>query len=359
MSGPLMTVANQTPGPNNDLCDVAGIKVGHYQRIGRGWLTGTTVVRCPPNTVAGVDVRGGAPGTRETDLLAPTAMMPHIQAITLTGGSAYGLAAADGVVSWLAEHNEGFRVGPEPHHVVPIVPAAVLFDLGRGGAFTNRPDASFGRRAIAAARAKPLAQGCVGAGTGAVAGGLKGGVGSASTLLPDGTVVAALVVVNAIGSTVDAATGRFFGEPDLLGGELRLPRPTRSQITKAVARAAELADAGPRPLNTTLVVVATNAVLSKAECTKLAGAGQNGLARSIRPVHTMSDGDVVFALATGSQEFTIESDTERWPGADARVPHINALLGAAASTVSRAVVHAMLHATSVAGFDSYRDRFLA
>jgi putative pantetheine hydrolase len=346
-------------GFNNDLCDVAGIAVGHYQRIGRGWLTGTTVVRCPPNTVAGVDVRGGAPGTRETDLLTPTAMMPAIQAITLTGGSAYGLAAADGAMSWLAERNEGFRVGPEPHHVVPIVPAAVLFDLGRGGAFANRPDASFGRRAIAASRSKPFAQGCVGAGTGAVAGGLKGGVGSASAQLPDGTIVAALVVVNAVGSTLDSATGRFYSEADLLPNDHRPPKPTRTQLAFAAARVTELADAGPRPLNTTLVVVATNAVLTKAECTKLAGAGQNGLARSIRPVHTMSDGDVVFALATGEQPFTIEPNTERWPGADMRLPLLNALLGATATTVSRAVVHAMVHATSVAGFDSYRDRYLA
>jgi L-aminopeptidase/D-esterase-like protein len=345
------------PGPHNDLTDVAGIAVGHFHRIGRGWLTGTTVVRCPANTVAGVDVRGGAPGTRETDLLAPTTMMPSIQAVTLTGGSAYGLAAADGVMTWLAERNEGFRVGPDRHHVVPIVPTAVLFDLGRGGSFANRPDASFGRRAIAAARATPFAQGCVGAGAGAVTGGLKGGVGSASVVLADGITVAALAVVNALGGTVDPDAGLPYGAPDLLRGELRLRKPSRADIKRAGELADAASAAGPRPLNTTVVVVATNAPLTKAECSKLAAGGQNGLARAIRPVHTMGDGDVVFGLATGRQPFVLQDDAARWPGADLRMPSLNAVLGAAADVVSRAVVHAMVHATSIGGFDSYRDRF--
>jgi putative pantetheine hydrolase len=345
------------PGPHNDLTDVTGLRVGHFQRTSRGWLTGTTVVRCPPNTVAGIDVRGGAPGTRETDLLAPTAMMPSVQAIALTGGSAYGLATADGVMAWLAERNEGFRVGMEPHHVVPIVPTAVLFDLGRGGSFANRPDASFGRRAIAACRATKFAQGGVGAGTGAVAGGLKGGVGSASVVTDDGITVAALVVVNALGATVDPSTGRFHGEPDLLPRELRLRRPSRADIAHAEAAAAASAEAGPRPMNTTLVVVATDAPLSKAECSKLAGGAQNGLARAIRPVHTMSDGDVVFGLATGTCPLTLDATTPRWPGADVRMPSLNAILTAAAAVTSRAVVHAMTRAMSVTGFDCYADRY--
>jgi putative pantetheine hydrolase len=345
------------PGPHNDLTDVAGLRVGHYQRTSWGWLTGTTVVRCPPNTVAGVDVRGGAPGTRETDLLSPTAMMPSVQAITLTGGSAYGLAAADGVMAWLAERNDGFRVGVESHQVVPIVPTAVLFDLGRGGSFANRPDAPFGRRAIAAARSTKFAQGCVGAGTGAVAGGLKGGVGSASVVTDDGITVAALVVVNALGSTVDPTIGLPFGAPDLLPGELRLRRPSRAGQAHADAAAAIAAEAGPRPMNTTLVVIATDAPLSKPECCKLAGGAQNGLARAIRPVHTMSDGDVVFGLATGTQPFAIDDQSQRWPGADIRMPSVNALLASAASVTSRAVVHAMMNAGSVAGFDCYLDRF--
>jgi putative pantetheine hydrolase len=346
-----------TPGPHNDLTDVGGLRVGHFQRTSRGWLTGTTVVRCAPNTVAGVDVRGGAPGTRETDLLGPTAMMPSVQAIALTGGSAYGLAAADGVMAWLAERHQGFRVGPEPRQVVPIVPTAVLFDLGRGGSFTNRPDASFGRRAIAAARSTKFAQGCVGAGTGAVAGGLKGGVGSASMVTHDGITVASLVVVNALGSTVDPTTGLPYGAADLLPGELRIRRPSRADRAHAEAAATAATEAGPRPMNTTLVVVATDAPLSKAECCKLAGGAQNGLARAIRPVHTLSDGDVVFGLATGTQTFALDPDTTRWPGADIRMPSVNALLAAAASVTSRAVVHAMMNATSVAGFDCYLDRY--
>jgi putative pantetheine hydrolase len=346
-----------TPGPHNDITDVTGIRVGHYQRASRGWLTGTTVVRCPPSTVAGADVRGGAPGTRETDLLAPTAMMPSVQAITLTGGSAYGLAAADGVMAWLAERNEGFRVGAESHQVVPIVPTAVLFDLGRGGSFINRPDASFGRRAIAAARSAKFAQGCVGAGTGAVAGGLKGGVGSASVVTHDGITVASLVVVNALGSTVDPTTGLPYGAADLLSGELQLRRPGRADIAHADAAAAVAAEAGPRPMNTTLVVVATDAPLTKAECCKLAGGAQNGLARAIRPVHTMSDGDVVFGLSTGTQPFMLDGQAQRWPGADSRMPSVNGLLAAAAAVAARAVVHAITNATTVAGFDCYLDRY--
>lgn len=170
------------PGRHNDITDIAGILVGHHQRTGSGWLTGTTVVLPPIGTVASVDVRGGGPGTRDTEALHPVNMVDAVDAVCLTGGSAYGLAAADGVMSWLAERNRGFRVGPEPHHVVPIVPAAVLFDLGAGGKFANRPDASFGAKAVAAAQSSakrrgPIRQGTVGAGTGAHAQLLKGGIG--------------------------------------------------------------------------------------------------------------------------------------------------------------------------------------
>ena len=196
------------PGPHNDLTDVAGVHVGHYQRRGRGWLTGTTVVLPPPGTVGGVDVGGGAPGTRETDLLDPINLVERVDAVCLTGGSAYGLAAADGVMRWLADRNRGFQVGPEAHHVVPIVPAAVLFDLGVGGRFHNTPDATFGERAAAAARPAKLAQGTVGAGTGAHAERLKGGIGSASVVLADGITVAALVALNSSGNVFDVAHRR-------------------------------------------------------------------------------------------------------------------------------------------------------
>jgi L-aminopeptidase/D-esterase-like protein len=158
-------------GPRNDLTDVRGVAVGQFQRIGQGWLTGTTVVIPPPGTIGGVDVRGGGPGTRETELLAPMNMVERVDAVCLSGGSSYGLAAATGVADWVGERGMGFRVGPEPHHVVPIVPAAVLFDLGAGGRFQNRPTADFGRRAAADAKTRRILQGVAGAGTGARAGG--------------------------------------------------------------------------------------------------------------------------------------------------------------------------------------------
>ncbi|MGH9271322.1 MAG: P1 family peptidase, partial [Ilumatobacteraceae bacterium] len=154
-----------TIGPHNDLTDVAGIKVGHHQRTGRGWLTGTTVVLPPPGTVGGVDVRGGGPGTRETDPLHPLNMVSEVDGVCLTGGSAYGLDAAGGVMAWLEERERGFRIGHLSHHVVPIVPSAVIFDLGAGGVFAKRPTFEFGRRAAAAARGATLRQGTVGAGT--------------------------------------------------------------------------------------------------------------------------------------------------------------------------------------------------
>ena len=204
------------PGPRDDLTDVRGVRVGHHQRDGRGWLTGVTVVVPPTRTVGAVDARGGAPGTRETDALDPRNVVAHVDAVVLSGGSAYGLAAADGVMAWLEEQRRGVQVGPTRAYVVPIVPAAVIFDLGRAGHFGHRPDASFGRAAVATTalappRAARVGQGSVGAGTGARAGGLKGGVGSASVVVDNGVTVAALVVVNAAGGTVDRRSGRLLG----------------------------------------------------------------------------------------------------------------------------------------------------
>ena len=218
MAGPSVAAGpSVTVGLRNDLTDVEGVRVGHAQRLGRGWRTGTTVILTPPGTAGGVDVRGGGPGTRETDALAPWNLVPHVHAVCLTGGSAYGLAAADGVMRWLEEQGTGYRVGDDPDRVVPIVPAAVLFDLGRGGNFRHRPDAAFGRAAATAAgrgrKARRVVEGTVGAGTGAAAGGVAGGIGSASTVLPDGTTVAALVAVNAAGAVFDAATGILHAAP--------------------------------------------------------------------------------------------------------------------------------------------------
>ena len=211
-------------GPTNSITDVPGIRVGQAQRVGSGWLTGTTVVLPPPEgAVAGVDVRGGGPGTRETDVLDPRNLVERVHAVVLSGGSALGLAAADGVARALFEDGIGFPMGG-PGEVVPIVPAAILFDLGRGGNFGNAPDAELGAAAYAAASTE-VTSGTVGAGTGARAGGLKGGVGTASAVLPDGTIVGAIVAVNAIGSCVDPGSGELYAARFCLPGDLPRAEP--------------------------------------------------------------------------------------------------------------------------------------
>lgn len=267
---------------------IQGFQIGHHTADGDGWLTGTTVVVCRDGAVGGVDVRGGGPGTRETDLLDPTAMIDRVHAVVLTGGSAYGLAAADGVMAGLAEEGIGFPVGPGPSEVVPIVPAAVIFDLGRGGDFGHRPDADFGRQALAAAMDTDPQQGSVGAGTGAVCGGLKGGFGYAEQVLASGISVAAAVVVNANGSVVDPATGRLYADR-----EHRLRTPDDSERVALEAAAA----AGVASFATTIGVVLTDATLTKAESTKVSAVAHDGMARAIRPLHSMLDGDTVFTLA--------------------------------------------------------------
>jgi L-aminopeptidase/D-esterase-like protein len=327
-------------GADNALTDVPGLAVGHAGVD--GGLSGTTVVLAPPDgAVAGVDVRGAAPGTRETDLLDPRNTVQRVHAIVLTGGSAFGLAAADGVMGWLEERGRGF---PVPGAVVPIVPAAVLFDLGRGGDPTLRPTAATGAAACAAATSGAPAQGGVGAGIGAVVGGLKGGIGTASAVLDSGAVVAALAAVNAAGSAVDPATGRLRGLVAALPGEF--PDVPVTPAGLAALRAAGR-PAPPRlGTATTLAVVATDAALDKAGCARLAGMGHDGLARAIAPVHTAMDGDTVFAIATGTR-----------PAPE--LPELIALQAAAADVVTRAVVHAVLAAETVrtpaATFTAYRD----
>jgi L-aminopeptidase/D-esterase-like protein len=349
--------AGVVPGRRNAITDVAGIRVGHYQRRGGGWLTGTTVVLPPPATVASVDVRGGGPGTRETDLLDPSNLVQHVHAVCLSGGSAFGLAAADGAMAWLAQRHVGFVVGEQPHHVVPIVPAAVLFDLQRGGRFECRPDASFGARAAAAARAGAVRQGCVGAGTGAVAGGMKGGIGTASAVLPDGICVAALVALNAAGRVHDPATGLLSGASSGLGREFaNLRRPSRTEVT-----AAETILQPPVPLNTTIGVVATDAALAKSECRRLAMSAHDGLARAVRPAHGLTDGDTFFALATGARELvpvtTGVTGEVPYRHPESRPARLNEILAAVADVVTRAIVHAVLAATSVGSYLSYQDVF--
>lgn len=330
------------------LTDVGGLLVGHHQRTGHGWLTGTTVILAPAGATAGVDVRGGAPGTRETDLLRPENLVQQVHAVCLTGGSAFGLAAADGVMRWLAERQIGYPVGTDPAAVVPIVPAAVIFDLGRGGRFTNRPDAAFGYRAAAKARRATTAHGAVGAGTGAVAAGLKGGIGMASEVLPDGATVGALAVVNAAGSVIDTATGL---PHEIDGFEAVLRRPAAADRARLAEHLASLA----APLNTTIGVVATDAPLTKAECTRLAGAAQDGLARAARPAHLLVDGDAVFALSTAGSSVVVVGDDERFGDGRGRTAALNALLGAASRCFSRAVTAGVVHTTGTATHPSYRD----
>jgi putative pantetheine hydrolase len=336
-------------GPANSITDVPGLRVGHAQRVGEGWLTGCTVVLAPGDgAVGGVDVRGGGPGTRETDLLDPRNLVERVQAVLLTGGSSFGLAAADGVMRRLAAMGRGFPVGAT---VVPIVPAAVVYDLGRGGAEQAWPDSELGAAAhdtAVGAGGTDVAQGCVGAGTGTKVGGLKGGVGTASAVLPGGATLGALAVVNAAGSAVDLRTGELLGARHLLADEvpgLRPPDP--GDLGPAVEAAARTGDPG-RTLATTLVVLATDLSLTKAQCQKVAGIGHDGLARALDPVHTMVDGDTVFTLATGDRA---APDFAAFHG----------LLTAAGTCVTRAVVHAVLSATSVdtsAGrLRSYREAF--
>ena len=290
---------------NNSLTNLQGISVGHYTDDRRP--TGCTVVLCPDGAVAGVDVRGAAPGTRDTDALSPSNSVQEVHGILLTGGSAYGLDAAGGVMRWLEERGHGFQVGPA---VVPIVPAAVIFDLWVDD-FSDplrmssnnpriRPDAQAGYLACQAANSEPVPQGNVGAGAGATLGKLngpdcamKGGIGSAS-LCVHGVTVAALVVCNALGDIVDPQTG------ELLAGA-RVSADSRALLD---IRQAQLKGHGiAKPLagsNTTIGVVATDAVLTKPQAHRLAQVAHDGLARSIRPVHTPMDGDTLFALGTGT-----------------------------------------------------------
>jgi L-aminopeptidase/D-esterase-like protein len=277
---------------SSSICDVPGLKVGHHTDTRRP--TGCTVLLCEQGATAGVDVRGAAPGTRETDLLAPENTVDRVHALLLSGGSAFGLDAASGVMRWLAERGHGFPVGPTVR--VPIVPAAVLFDLWLGDpAFF--PDAAAGYAACEAASTAAPAEGCVGAGAGATVGKLrglahamKGGIGNAS-LRVGGITIGALVAVNAIGDIIDPATGAL-----VAGARDDDGRPMRMMDVLLRGGLPTVPLSGTA---TTLGIVATDAVLDKAAAKKLAQMSHDGLARSINPVHTVSDGDVMFALATG------------------------------------------------------------
>ena len=313
--------------PAGSITDVAGLRVGHFTDTRRP--TGCTVVLTADGAVAGVDVRGAAPGTRETELLSPLNAVEQVHAIVLAGGSAFGLDAASGVMRWLDERGFGLQVGPAR---VPIVPAAILFDLWVGDA-SIRPDAAAGYAACEAASTEPVAEGNVGAGSGATVGKLfgiqramRGGIGSASVTV-GGITVGALVAVNAIGDVIDPSTGqtvagaRTADGSALLGTMHALLRGDLPLLLQAGAA-------------TTLGVVATDAVLTKVQANKLAQMAHDGLARTINPVHTMSDGDTVFALATG---------------ASGKTAHLTLLGALGAEVMAAAVLRAVRAATRLSG----------
>ena len=327
-------------GRHNSITDVPGVEVGHFTDDEA--LTGTTVILCRDGAIAGVDVRGAAPGTRETDLLEPENLVQKVQAVVLSGGSAYGLDSASGVMRFLEERGYGQPVGGG--RVVPIVPAAVIYDLevGDGG---QRPSAESGYLAARNATSHESEAGNVGAGTGARAGGLKGGVGSASVVLASGIVIGAIAVVNSLGRPFDAASGELYGRALELEGEFEDLAPS----TGPIGGPDDYGDLFPTGAslagrNTTIGVVATTARLDKAGARKLAQTAHDGLARAIRPAHTLFDGDTIFGLSTGSDELAGPAETAR--------------LGAVAADVfARAVVHAMLAAKSAGGLQSHRDAY--
>jgi L-aminopeptidase/D-esterase-like protein len=283
------------PGPRNLITDVAGVLVGqaHDTRI----ATGVTVILAEKPAVCAVDVRGGGPGTRETDLLEAHTLVEAVDAITLSGGSVYGLAAADGVTTWLGAQGRGFTFRGTGV-TAPIVPGAILFDLANGGDKTWGLDPPYRRLGIEAVQAAgaSFSLGTHGAGFGAAAGAFQGGIGSASVVSADGISVGAVVAVNSFGAVV-GADGRFFAGAGELDGEFGGLGPSLSPIQPDAWPYAKV-DAQPRT-NTTIACIATDAVLTPGEAKRVAIMAQDGLARAIRPIHTPFDGDVVFVLATG------------------------------------------------------------
>jgi L-aminopeptidase/D-esterase-like protein len=319
---------------NRTLTAMQGIKVGHFTLAERP--TGCTVVLVEGNAVGGVSQRGGAPGTRETDLLDPLNMVDKVNAVVLAGGSAFGLESATGVVRWLEERNIGWQAASAR---VPIVPAAILYDLDVGGNPRIRPTADCGYKAAAAATAGPVQEGSIGAGAGATAGKfggperrIKTGIGSAAIALPNGLVVAAMVAVNATGDIIDPATGTVVaGVRNADGSFADARKLLRSGMARPRSRVGE---------NTTVGVVATNARLTKAQVSRMALMADDGYARAISPSHTLYDGDTLFTLATG-----------RWDG-EADLTLVGSL---AAEVVADAIVRAGTQATAAAGIPAASD----
>lgn len=323
-----------TPGPKNLITDVAGLSVGQAQDDALN--SGVSVVVGHQPMVAGVHVMGGAPGTRETDLLCPDATVQAVDALVLSGGSAFGLAAADGVVQGLRDDGRGFDAAG---HLVPIVPAAILFDLANGGdkAWQSTPYPALGRAAYRA-RSDHFDLGTAGAGFGATVAGLKGGLGSASAVLPSGATVGALVAVNALGQVTVGDTDHFWAAPFEEGGEFGARGAAQE---KAPVLRTKMGSGG----NTTIAIVATDLTLTKAQATRMATAAHDGMARAIVPSHTPMDGDLVFGCAT----------SQRDPSADDML-----ILGHAAATcLARAIARGVYAATAKDGdlVPTYRDSF--
>ena len=308
---------------HDDITDIPGIRVGHYTNLEAA--TGCTVILCDTPAIGGVDVRGGAPATRETDLLHSHNLVEEVNAVVLTGGSAYGLDSASGVMRYLEEHGQGYDTGVAR---VPIVPAAAIFDLGFGST-SIRPDAAAGYQACEQATSEAVMQGNVGAGTGATVGKMagpsfmmKGGLGSASTLLSDGMLVGALVVVNALGDIIDPQTQQ------IVAG-------TRNPSGRDFLAANSIG-------NTTIAVVATTASLSKHQVNKIAQMAHDGIALSIHPAHTMFDGDAIFALALGPKPQLMTNST-------IAASQVSIIGAAAATTLARAIIKAVRNASELHG----------
>ncbi len=315
----------------NAITDVPGIKVGHY--TDKEAITGCTVILCEAGAVAGVDVRGSAPGTRETDLLRPMNLVEKVQAILFSGGSAFGLDAAGGVMRYLEERDIGHETMVAK---VPIVPAAIIFDLNIGSS-KIRPGTEEGYRACLAASNKKVGEGCVGAGTGATVGKIlgidkatKGGLGTASQKIGGGIIVAALVVVNAIGDVIDPRTGKILAGPRHQQNKGFLS--TNEILKQAYGKQDSV------PANTTLGLVATNAALNKEQVNKVAQMAQDGVARAITPSHTMHDGDVMFALSLGE-----------------KVSDVTIVGSVAAEVVADAIVRAIQQAETIGGVTAAKD----
>ncbi|MCY4017860.1 MAG: P1 family peptidase [Chloroflexi bacterium] len=324
---------SKTTIKNNTLTRVPGIKVGHYTDAIAA--TGCTVVLCPPKTVGAVDVRGGAPGTRETDLLQAHNLVAEVTAIVLSGGSAFGLSSADGVMRWHIERGLGYQ--SRSGLTVPIVPAAILFDLGLGRQDVF-PDGDAGYQACQNAATGVLELGSVGAGTGAKVGAIagnerasKGGIGSAAIALKNGLVIAALMAVNAVGNVYDE-------RGEILAGLRKNDGAGFDSVLEAIVKISSDSSAAPANESTVIGVVATNGALNKTEAQKVAQMAHDGIARAVNPAHTMYDGDTIFALATGE------------------VPADTSLVGAyAAEAVASAIRDAVRRATSLGGVRAIAD----